>query len=54
VARELRNRLPKNVNIVAVTGMLPPADREARVRELAASPQRVLVCTDCLSEGMNL
>jgi hypothetical protein len=54
VARELRSRLPKNVDVVAVTGMLPPADREARVRELAASPQRVLVCTDCLSEGMNL
>jgi hypothetical protein len=54
VARELRRRLPKGVDVIAVTGMLPPADREARVRELAVSPKRVLVCTDCLSEGMNL
>jgi hypothetical protein len=54
VARELRSRLPKDVDVVAVTGMLPSADREARVRELAESPKRVLVCTDCLSEGINL
>jgi hypothetical protein len=37
-----------------VTGVLPPADREARVLGLAAQDRRVLVCTDCLSEGINL
>jgi hypothetical protein len=54
VARELRSRLPKGVEVMAVTGTLPPTDREARVRALAEAPKRVLVCTDCLSEGINL
>ncbi len=54
VAAALRERLPKDVAVAAVTGALPPAEREERVMQLAASPQRVLVCTDCLSEGVNL
>jgi len=54
VAQELRHRLPRDVEVVAVTGTLPPADREARVLELAQATRRVLVCTDCLSEGINL
>ena len=54
LARELRSRLPKGVEVSAVTGTLPPAEREMRVLELAGSPKRVLVCTDCLSEGVNL
>jgi superfamily II DNA or RNA helicase len=54
VAEELRQRLPRDVVVDAVTGVLPPADREARVLALAQAPKRVLVCTDCLSEGINL
>lgn len=54
VAEELRNRLPKDVDVSAVTGLLPPVDREERVADLAKSAKRVLVCTDCLSEGINL
>lgn len=53
VATELRKKL-KDVEIAAVTGTLPPAEREARVEELAEHPKRVLVATDCLSEGINL
>ncbi|RZM79123.1 helicase-related protein [Leptolyngbya iicbica] len=53
VADELRNTL-RGVEVVAVTGTLPPAEREERVEQLSQSPQRVLVCTDCLSEGINL
>ena len=37
-----------------MTGTLPPAEREERVEVLAETEQRVLVCTDCLSEGINL
>ena len=39
-----------------MTGLLPPDEREARIRELTADPERrpVLVATDCLSEGVNL
>jgi superfamily II DNA or RNA helicase len=54
VAAELRAQLPKNVEVAAVTGTLPPADREDRVEQLGAAPRRVLVATDCLSEGINL
>lgn len=54
VARELRERLPSGTEVAAVTGVLPPAEREQRVLALAEHPKRILVCTDCLSEGINL
>ncbi|MYD34559.1 MAG: DEAD/DEAH box helicase [Acidimicrobiales bacterium] len=56
VARHFRNRLPSrlDVSVEAVTGRIPPADREARVKALGDCPRRVLVATDCLSEGINL
>jgi superfamily II DNA or RNA helicase len=53
LARELRAKIP-NTQVVSVTGALPPTDRENRVMELAKATRRVLVCTDCLSEGVNL
>jgi superfamily II DNA or RNA helicase len=42
------------VKVDGVTGMLPPVEREERVEGLSQAPKRVLVCTDCLSEGINL
>jgi hypothetical protein len=55
VARELREALPARVRVEAVTGLLPSAAREARIAALVAEPgDYVLVCTDCLSEGINL
>ncbi len=54
VAEELRRALPESVEVAAVTGLLPPAERELRVEKLGRQPQRVLVATDCLSEGINL
>lgn len=54
VAAELRKRLPKDVEVVAVTGLLPPSERIERVQQSAQSLKRVLVATDCLSEGINL
>lgn len=54
VAEELRKALPKGVEVAAVTGELPPAEREQRVAALGKHPRRVLVATDCLSEGINL
>src|SRR5262252_4877853 len=53
VAEELRKKL-REVEVAAVTGTLPPDEREARVAQLAKADKRVLVCTDCLSEGINL
>lgn len=54
VAEQLRSRLGKSVEVTAVTGVLPPAERQERVLQLAKSGKRVLVATDCLSEGINL
>lgn len=54
VAEELRARLPRGVEVISVTGTLPPAEREERVLQLGKAKKRVLVCTDCLSEGINL
>src|SRR5690606_2411775 len=55
VADQLRTHLRKGVVVEAVTGLLPPEERAARVSELGASDgPRVLVATDCLSEGVNL
>jgi len=45
----------ENVAVEHVTGELPSEDREERVERLAESAERrVLVATDCLSEGINL
>ena len=59
VARHLRDTLAKDIRVEPVTGRLPPAEREARIARLTADSgagggRFVLVCTDCLSEGINL
>lgn len=54
LAEHLKEVLPKDVVIAAVTGHLPPEERELRVEALGEAKRRVLVCTDCLSEGINL
>ncbi|HMV50040.1 MAG TPA: hypothetical protein PKD31_20015, partial [Blastocatellia bacterium] len=42
VAAALRAKLPKGVEVDAVTGLLPPDDREARIEALGANDKRVL------------
>ncbi|WP_263970593.1 DEAD/DEAH box helicase [Leptolyngbya sp. KIOST-1] len=58
VATALRNKLEKKrgsqLRVIAVTGEQSEDERELRIQELATYPQRVLVATDCLSEGVNL
>lgn len=54
VAEQLRQRLPKGVTVISVTGQIPPSERELRIQELRNHEHYVLVCTDCLSEGINL
>jgi len=53
VAAGLRRAFPK-LRIEAVTGALTPEERRDRVEEMASAEQRLLVATDCLSEGINL
>ena len=54
VARHLRDNL-QGVAVGAVTGEMPPEEREAHVAKIGTTEgSRVLVTTDCLSEGVNL
>lgn len=57
VATELARRLSPafpNLAVEAITGNLPEEDRSLKVEELSKKSPRVLVATDCLSEGINL
>ena len=56
VAGHLERTLGTGYAVAAVTGTLPPEERQARIRALTADENRrpVLVATDCLSEGVNL
>jgi superfamily II DNA or RNA helicase len=56
VAEHLTKRLGADYVVAAVTGVLPPEEREKRIEELTADEDKrpVLVATDCLSEGVNL
>ena len=53
VATKLREAFP-NVLINEVTGALTPSERRVSVDSMQHSNQRILVATDCLSEGINL
>ena len=45
----------KDLRVDAVTGTLPPEERELRVNALTEHDgPRLLIATDCLSEGINL
>ncbi|HEX6970394.1 MAG TPA: DEAD/DEAH box helicase [Micromonosporaceae bacterium] len=60
VAEHLDGQLGKKTVVRAVTGTLSPQQRLQRIEELAElagddpTARRVLVATDCLSEGVNL
>lgn len=58
VAQELTAQLSKgqfkDVAVGCVTGTLTPAERKEKVLALGQEARRVLVATDCLSEGINL
>jgi superfamily II DNA or RNA helicase len=53
----LKQKLDKKgdrLRVLAITGEQSEDEREIFLNELASYPQRVLVATDCLSEGVNL
>lgn len=50
----LRSALPKEVAVETVTSELDDEARREKVEALKEHKQRVLVATDCLSEGINL
>lgn len=54
VAKILKAHLPKDVDVRAITSELSDEERREKIDEMAKSQRRVLVATDCLSEGINL
>ncbi|MYS22516.1 Type III restriction enzyme, res subunit [Streptomyces sp. DvalAA-14] len=63
LAAQLDGKLGKKTKVAAVTGTVSPQQRLERIEQLAAESageagdpavRRVLVATDCLSEGVNL
>jgi superfamily II DNA or RNA helicase len=58
VAQQLQQELEKKkgseIRVIAITGEQSEDERETRLEELKGYSQRVMVATDCLSEGVNL
>jgi hypothetical protein len=49
----LKKKSPK-LDLQVITSELPDDLRKQRIEEMAKSPVRVIIATDCLSEGINL
>jgi len=57
VAAKVQQRLAsqfRDLSVASVTGLVGDDERRLKVGQLAKSPRRILVATDCLSEGINL
>ena len=54
VGEILREALPNNVDVQAITSEFADEQRKEMIDEMGKSNKRVLVATDCLSEGINL
>ena len=50
----LKQELPKSIEVQAITSELPDEQRKEKIDIMGQSERRVLVATDCLSEGINL
>jgi superfamily II DNA or RNA helicase len=53
LAPALKKKFPK-LDLQVITSELPDDLRKQRIEEMGQSPLRVLIATDCLSEGINL
>ncbi|MEL1243999.1 helicase-related protein [Flavobacterium sp. DGU11] len=54
VEEKLKEVLPKNVLVQAITSELADEQRKEEIQRMGEQDKRVLVATDCLSEGINL
>ena len=53
VADHLKAKFPQ-ATVEAITGEFTPEERRERVEDMGEADSRILVATDCLSEGINL
>lgn len=53
LAPALKKKFPK-LDLQVITSELPDDLRKQRIEEMGKSPLRVIIATDCLSEGINL
>ena len=53
LAAALKRKFPK-LDLQVITSELPDDLRKQRIEEMGKAPLRVLIATDCLSEGINL
>lgn len=53
IRRALANEF-SGLRVVSITGNLSDEERRAKIDEISTEKLRILVATDCLSEGMNL
>lgn len=54
VAERLKSELGKSTDVEAITSELADEQRKERIEIIGKAEKRVLVATDCLSEGINL
>lgn len=54
VAEYLKKELPASIHVEAITSELVDEQRRERIDLMGKADKRVLVATDCLSEGINL
>lgn len=54
VAERLKAELPKSIHVEAITSELADEQRKERIDIMGKADKRVLIATDCLSEGINL
>ncbi len=54
VAQKFRDALGTSIDIRAITSEYPDEERKRLILEMRGASRRVLVATDCLSEGINL
>lgn len=54
IAEQLKGILPADVDVRSITSELSDDERREKIDEMGKSAKRVLVATDCLSEGINL
>jgi superfamily II DNA or RNA helicase len=54
LGRILRDALPGSIEVQAITSELPDEQRKERIDVMGKTSRRLLIATDCLSEGVNL